>query len=445
MKLYHNCSILTMDGKGTSYPDGALVIENDKIIDVGNRKELTKKYQDAEKINLKGRLVMPGLINNHIHLAQSLFRGFSDDMTIEPWLFKRIWPLQSAHDRKTFLAGARLAMLEMSLSGTTTFVESMIVGYGLEELLEETRHSRMRARLAKVVMEPKKGSALPKELTENFEDSLEEARQVRQKIEDREKLDIWLAPRWTGMYNPPLLEKVNQVMDDEGFCSTIHFAEEKEDLIPMLKDGYSSPGDFLRKKGLLDRNYLLIHCTSLHEGDTDIMRKGKATLAHCPVSSMKMAMGYLDVPGMLASGVKVGIGTDGASCNNANDLLSEIKVAALLHKHQQHLPDLLPAEAALALGTRTGAESIFAGNLTGTLEAGKKADFITLDQEYAAPIPEYNLTSAAVYALTGRDVRDVFVDGVSLVRDGLHLVYDQEKIRADARQAMNQLRKRTGL
>lgn len=445
MKRYEHCTILTMDKKDRIIEDGSLVVENGRIIGLGSKSEMEQAYPQSERVDLGGRLVMPGLINNHFHLAQSMFRGFSDDMTIEPWLFERVWPLQAAHDEKTFLAGARLAMLEMSKSGTTTFMESMIVNYGLEALFEEVSRSGMRARLAKVVMEPRKGSLLPPELTQTLEHSLEEARQCRRKVTNSQMIDIWLGPRWTGMYNPHLIEVVNGVMDDDGFYSTIHFAEEIADVKAMFDGGYSSPGVFLKETGMLERPYLLVHCPRLGAEDLDILKTGRNTIAHCPVSAMKMAMGYLDVPGLLERGVAVGIGTDAPACNNSSDLLAEMKTAALLHKHQSGRPDVLSAKLALGMGTTIGARSIFADDIIGSLEVGKRADFITLDLDLAAPLPLYNLPSSVVYSLSGRDVRDVFVEGRQLVKSGTSLIYDEEKIRSDAREAMMTLLKRTGL
>ena len=445
MKRYEHCTILTMDPKDRIIENGALVVDNGLIVGVGTKVEMEKSYPQSERVDLWGRLVIPGLINNHFHLAQALFRGFSDDMTIEPWLFERVWPLQAAHDEKTFLAGARLAMLEMSKSGTTTFVESMIVNYGLEALFEEVSSSGLRSRLAKVVMEPRRGSLLPPELTQTWEHSLEDAIKCRRKVRNKEMVDIWLGPRWTGMYNPHLIEMVNGVMDDEGFFSTIHFAEEVADVRAMHDDGYTSPGDFLRGSGMLERPYLLVHCPRLGKKDLDILKTGRNTIAHCPVSAMKMAMGYLDVPGLLERGVAVGIGTDAPACNNSSDLIGEMKTAALLHKHQSGKPDVLSAKVALGMGTNIGARSIFADEIIGSLEVGKRADFITLDLDLAAPLPLYNLPSSVVYSLCGRDVRDVFVDGRQLVKSGISLIYDEEKIRSEAREAMKTLLKRTNL
>ncbi len=445
MKRYEHCTILTMDEKDTVIKDGSMVVDNGKIISLGTEVEMLKAYPHSDRVDLGGRLVMPGLINNHFHLAQSMFRGFSDDMTIDPWLFERIWPLQAAHDENTFLAGARLAMLEMSKSGTTTFVESMVVNYGLDALFEEVSSSGMRARLAKVVMEPRKGSLLPPALIQELDDSIKEARNCRSKVTNPDMVDIWLGPRWTGMYNPHLIEVVNGVMDDDGFISTIHFAEELADIDAMAGDGYTSPGKFLKLSGMLDRRYLLIHCPRLGPGDLDILGSGKVTIAHCPVSAMKMAMGYLDVPGLLDKGVAVGIGTDAPACNNSSDLLAEIKTAALLHKHQLGRPEVLSASLSLGLGTCIGARSIFAEDIIGSLEVGKRADFITLDLDYAAPLPFYNLPSSVVYSLCGRDVRDVFVDGKQLVKGGTSLIFDEEKVRSDAREAMTTLLKRTNI
>jgi 5-methylthioadenosine/S-adenosylhomocysteine deaminase len=160
---------------------------------------------------------------------------------------------------------------------------------------------------------------------------------------------------------------------------------------------------------------------------------------------MKMAMGYLDVPVLLDKGIAVGIGTDAPACNNSNDLFGEIKTAALLHKHHSGRPDVLSANLALRMGTSIGARSIFADDILGTLEVGKRADFISVDLDFAAPLPLYNLPSSVVYSLCGRDVRDVFVDGKQLVKNGISLIYDEEKIRSDASQAMMTLLKRANL
>ncbi len=445
MKRYEHGTILAMDQKGTIIHDGTLVVDGGQIVALGTTADMAQAYPQAQRVQLGGKLVLPGLINNHFHLAQTMFRGLADDMVLEPWLFGRIWPLQSAHDTETFLAGARLAMLEMSKTGTTTFVESMVIHYGLEALFEEVSRTGLRARLAKVVMEPMAGSALPPALTETLEGSLAEARSCRRKVTDADRVDIWLGPRWTGMYNPGLIEAVNDAMDTDGFASTMHFAESPEDVERILQDGYLTPGDFLQRTGMLERNYLLIHCPWLGEGDLDRLARGRATVAHCPVSAMKGSMGYADIPGMLERNIAVGIGTDAPACNNTSDLLAEIKTAALLHKHQTGRPDVLPAAQALAMGTRIGAASIFAGDTLGTLAPGKKADFITLALDWAAPMPEGNLPAAVVYALCGRDVCDVYVDGNAVVRQGESLIYDEERIQREARQALETLLKRADL
>lgn len=434
-----------MDPESRILSGGAMVVEDSLILALDREDVLRREHPEAEVRDLKGRLVLPGLINSHIHLAQSLFRGMTDDMTIEPWLFQRIWPLQAAHDTETFLAGARLAMLEMMLTGTTTFVESMIIHYGLAELLQEVETSGMRARLARVVMEPREGSLLPARLTESFETGLEEALRVRKLVKDPLRTDIWLGPRWTGMYNPLLLKKTVEAMDSYGLRATMHYAESPEDVDAIRQDTGLSPMQFAQDMGLTDREMLLIHCTYLDPEDPRRMGGQRASLAHCPSSSMKMAFGYADVPLLLETHTPVGLGTDAAACNNGNDLFSEMRITALLHKFRAQDPEVVPARQVLRMATSLGARAIFEPDHLGRLMPGFRADFITVDPAWAAPLPEGSWESALVYSLSGRDVRDVYVDGRQLVREGESLIYDQEKVRSDARRALELLRQRTGL
>ncbi len=444
MKLYCNGPILTMDTEKNYYTDGVLVEDEGKILDIGDR-ALFEMYPQAERVDLKGKLLMPGLINAHVHLSQALLRNQADDMELEPWLFGRVWPFQAAHTTESFLAGARLAMLEMLRSGTTTFVESMVIHYGLEALAEEVESIGMRGMLSKVVMREKKDVLLPPLLREKFDEALDEAIACKKNRSDGSLVDIWLGPRWTGMYDPELLDLVLGAMEDHGFSATLHFAESAEDVERIRVETGKSPLEFLADKGLMDSRMLLIHGTCLPETDLQYWKGVQASLVHCPVSAMKVGMGYADIPAMMAAGANVSLGTDAAACNNTHDLFREMRMVSLLHKHQQTDSSVMTAQTCLQMATLGGAKSLYLEDTIGSLEVGKDADMVTIDLDAAHLQPFLNPYGALVYCANGGDVCDVYVQGKQLVQGRECLVLDQEKVIFEAKKALGEIADRAGM
>ncbi|QRN85133.1 amidohydrolase [Clostridia bacterium] len=444
MRLFFNGPILTMDDEHHYYSDGVLVEDNGRIYAVGER-SLLEKYPRVEKVDLKGKLLMPGLINAHIHLSQALLRNQADDMELEPWLFDRVWPFQAAHTTESFLAGARLAMLEMLKSGTTTFVESMVIHYGLDALAEEVEKIGMRAMLSKVVMREKKDILLPPQLRERFSEALGEAVTCKKNRRKDSLVDIWLGPRWTGMYDAELLDLVREAMDEYDFTSTLHYAESAEDVQKINTEAGCSPLQLLADKGLLDRKLLIIHGTCLPDSDLIYLKKSRASLVHCPVSAMKVGMGYANIPAMLANGATVSLGTDAAACNNTHDVFREMRMVALLHKFQQKDSSLMNAETCLGMATKGGAKSLYQSNRIGTLEVGKDADMITINLDAAHLQPFRNPYGALVYCANGSDVSDVYVRGHQLVCEGECLTLDKERVLFEAKKAQLEVANRAGM
>lgn len=444
MRAFFNGPILTMDDEFHYYTDGALVENKGRILAVGEKKML-EEYPRAEKIDLKGKLLMPGLINAHIHLSQTLLRNEADDLELEPWLFGRVWPFQAAHTTESFLAGARLAMLEMLQSGTTTFVESMVIHYGLEALAEEVEKTGMRAMLSKVVMREKKDVMLPVPLREKFSEALKEAVSSKKNRGKDSLVDIWLGPRWTGMYDSELLDLVRGAMDEYDFTSTLHFAESMEDVQKIREVAGCSPLQLLQDKGLMDRKLLVIHGTCLPESDLVYWKNASASLVHCPVSAMKVGMGYANIPATISAGANVSLGTDAAACNNTYDLFREMRMVALVHKLEQKDTSVMQAKNCLEMATKGGAKGLYRSDTIGTLEAGKDADMITLNLDAAHLQPYRNPYGSLVYCANGSDVCDVYVRGKQLVHEGECLTLDQEKVIYEAKKAQLAVAKRAGL
>lgn len=443
MKAYFNGTVLTMDEQETIYENGVLIEDEGRIVAVGD-KSLLAEYPMASQVDLQGKLLMPGLVNAHVHLAQAMLRGQADDMALYPWLSERVWPFQSALDEESFLAGARLAMLEMMLSGTTTFVESMVIHYGLEALASEVDRSGLRAMLSKVVMDPLPGQSLPDQLSETFEESLAEAKEVRENRATDSLVDIWLGPRWTGMYNPSLLDKVAKAMVEDNFKATMHYAESAEDVAEIRRDTGYSALEFLDHKGILDLPMLLIHGTQFEEEDHHLWKDCKAGLVHCPVSAMKVGMGYANVPLMRSKGATICLGTDAAACNNTHDMFREMRALSLLHKYQLQDSSIQNAHDCLKMATIEGAKGLYISDVTGSLEAGKDADMITIDLNQPWLVPTRDIAPTLVYAATGRDVCDVYVRGKQLVSDGQSLIYDHQETMDAARRAFNRTAKKAG-
>lgn len=444
MRAFYNATILTMDDADTRHDDGVLVEDEGRIVALGPR-ELLEDYPQADRVDLGGRILMPGLVNAHVHLSQALLRGGADDMALVPWLTGRIWPFQAAHDTESFLAGARLAMLEMLCAGTTTFCESMVIHYGLEALCETVESVGMRAAIAKVVMRDTEGGMLPAKLRQPFDASLAEAVRARDARKPGGLVDVWLGPRWTGRFDDALLDLVREAMDAEDLCATIHYAESAEDTETIRAQTGREPIAYLAHKGLMARRTLIIHGTHLEPARAEHWQDARATLVHCPVSAMKVGMGYADIPGLAASGACVSLGTDAAACNNTHDLFREMRTASLLHKHQKEDPQVMPAAQCLAMATRNGAKSLYLDDRIGRLAVGLEADMITIETDAPHLQPLHDPAAALVYAANASDVRDVYVRGEQLVKEGQCLVLDAERVVYEARAAAKKVWDRAGL
>jgi cytosine/adenosine deaminase-related metal-dependent hydrolase len=430
MKIYHNAVIISMDKNRSIWENGAIAIDGTRIVEVGKTEEILEAYPQAEKIDVKNNLILPGLINCHVHTAQAMLRGMADDLDLMPMVMERFWPLQAQYSPKEGELSANLCLLEMLLSGTTTFVEAMLANnYGLDGVAKAILNSGMRGVISKIVMETLPGSLLPSGLAENRKESFAEAKSAYKNWHGYdEKLQIWLAPRWTGSFNPSLLEEVASVKDEYNMKITMHFAESKEDTDIIRQQTGLEPVSFLKKMEVAGPDMLLIHGTYLSKEDIDVMAETKTRLAHCPLSNMKIAMGYANVPLMLEKDVVVGLGTDGGPCNNNYDMFLEMRAAAMLHKDRSGDSKIVPAEKALEMATIDAAKALGMEKEIGSLEAGKKADFIIINLDQPHLTPSLNPVSTVVYAAKGSDVKTVIIDGKEVVKEGKILTIDLEKV-----------------
>lgn len=430
--LYINGLIITMDKERRIIRDGAIAVQDDRIIAVGKTSELKAQFPASSVVDLKSKTLMPGLIDAHVHMAQAMLRGSADDLPLMDWLIERIWPLQGSYTPEEGQASAELCMLEMLKSGTTTFVEAMLArNYGFDGLASSLQKSGMRGVLAKIVMaEPDGPTPLHPGLVESKESSFEEAISMHGKWHGKSdgRIQVWLAPRWTGNVNTEVMKEVARLMNKEKIRVTMHFAQSLEEVESIREKFNCDPVALLEELELIGDRLLLIHATNLSPEDIDGLARTHTHLVHCPLSNMKLAMGYTPVPALLNKGVNVTLGCDGAPCDNNYDMFIEMRTAAVIHKENEGDPTVLPAETVLEMATINGAKALGLDKEIGSLEVGKKADFIVLNTNQPHLIPSPNPISTIVYAAKGSDVEMVVIDGKTVVENGKVLTLNEDEI-----------------
>ncbi len=397
---------------------------------------------DGEAIDASGCYVMPGLVQTHIHLVQTIFRGLAEELSLLEWLRDRIWPLEAAHDEASLRATARLGLLDLLTTGTTTILD-MGTTHGGDIIAEELVASGIRARFGQTMMD--RGDGVPKGLRETTNASLHvNARLVMQWNEAADgRIGYAYAPRFALSCTRDLLEAVADITKRLGLLIHTHSNENIAERALIEAATGQAPTAYLDSIGLVNERSVIAHGVHLDEREIAILAERGASLTHCPSSNLKLGSGIADVRALRDRGITVGIGADGAACNNRLDGFDELRLAGLLAA-SLHGPGALTAWELLAMGTRDGAKALRLDGEIGTLEVGKKADLIVLDPARLAG-PAGDPATRIVYGGGSRAVRDVIVDGRALVRDFRPLTFDAAEVHARAAEALPGLAKRAGL
>lgn len=404
------------------------------------------------RIQAKGMALVPGLVDTHMHLAQSLLRGCADDLSLVDWLKKRVWPIQAAFTEADGRVSAELSMLEMVKSGTTSFVGVDVVSrYGFDGIAESVAKAGMRGALAKSVMDSpgygRKGRIMPEGLVEEKGATIREARSMVRKwngVKDG-LVRTWVAPRSLGGCSRGLYEEVAGLAREMRTRVTMHLAEVREDVRYAKQNFGLTPFEFIQKVGLAGPRSLFAHMVWLSGSDVRSVGKTKSNVAHCPSSNTKLASGFAKVPELLEGGANVGLGCDGAPSNNSYDMIREMKLAAVIHKARLLDPLTMPAASVLDMATINGAKAMGMDKEVGSIEVGRKADLVLVDLKKPHLIPYRDVVSNLVYAAMGSDVDTVLVDGRVLVRRGKALTLDEERILSEAQRRQDELISRSGV
>lgn len=404
--LIHNCTILPMSGKGIT-EKGFIAVKDGKISQIGKATEaLSKKAKRT--LNGQGKMASPGLVNCHTHAAMTLFRGVAEDKPFDKWWRETIWPLEQKLKRSHVYDGALLGCLEMIKSGTTCFADMY---FHEDAVAEAVNKSGLRAVLAPGIIEAGSSKMGRKMLQE----AIKIAREYHGCADGR--INIRLGPHTASTCSPELLKEVRKAAFKLKIGLHIHLAESKSMAEAERKNFGLTEVELLEKVDLLKPDVLAAHCIHLSKKDMQILKRHDVKVAYNPVANMKLASGVPKIHDLLKLGVTVGIGTDGAACNNSFDMFESMKIAALLQKAYYADPTVLPAGKVLRMATVEGAKALGLDNIVGSLEVGKKADLILINFEKPHLTPTHDFYANLVYSAHGSDVDTVIVDGEILMEN----------------------------
>lgn len=393
--------MVTQNKKREVLQNASILIENDSIKDIGQ----VSASADQE-IDGTGKIVAPGLVNTHTHLSMTLFRGYADDMKLQDWLQKKIWPLESRLNGEDCYFGALLGSAEMIRSGTTTFVDMY---FHMEDVARAVSKSGLRGYLSYGTIDlfdPVKSSA-ERQNVQKFHEY------VKQLANPRVRFAV--GPHAPYTCSEEMLHWAKEFAEKNNSILHIHVAETRREQADSHKQHGVRVVEYLEKIGALSKNMLAAHCVWLTKNEIKLLAEAQVKVAHCPVSNMKLASGGVaPLPEMFEAGIPVGLGTDGAASNNSLDMFETMKMCALLHKASRWDPTILAAQKVLDLATIEGAKALGADHEIGSIEVGKKADIILLDAKSPNLTPIHGketIVSNMVYSASSGNVDTTIVDG----------------------------------
>lgn len=420
--LIEGGTIITQDKKRRIF-QGNIFIEEDKIIEIGEGAGAKEKPEFV--IDAKNDMVLPGFVNLHTHVPMSLLRGYADDMVLEDWLQKKIWPAEARFNPDLIRAGTELALLEMIASGTTSFADM----YFFEnEIAEQTEKSGLRGFLAETVIDfdTPDGKA---------EDRFQRCEYFVKRWLKNPLITPVVAPHAAYTCSPETLQKCADIAERYETLIHAHCSETRKEVYDVQKRYGLRPVEQFKKYGILGPRTILAHCGWITKSEVKTIAKAGASIAHCPVSNMKLATGgYAPLPELFDANGNAGLGTDGAASNNSFDMFDTMKFCALLHKQHRWDPTVLPAQKVLDLATIGGATALHREDI-GSIEIGKKADIIVVGSSSPNMIPVFNPVSNIVYAARGADVKTTIVDGKILMLNREFTTLNPEKVLKRAERA----------
>ena len=412
--------IIPIEPAGVVLENHALVMQDGLILALLPRADALRDYRGATVIDRPCHVLLPGLVNAHTHAAMTLFRGLADDMPLETWLNGHIWPAEARWVTPDFVRdGTELALLEMLLGGTTTCGDMY---YFPDVVARAVADAGMRATVGMIVLE------FPTVWARSPDEYLSKGLAIRDQFKGHPRVSTMFAPHAPYTVADHTFERIRMLADELDAPIQMHVLETAAERSDSLNQYRQYPLQRLDALGIVTPLLAAVHMTQLEPDDIGLLARRGANVVHCPESNLKLASGFCPVPDLVAAGVNVALGTDGAASNNDLDMFGEMRTAALLAKGTAQRADVLPASTVLAMATLNGARALGLGDRVGSLVPGKEADLVCVDLERPATQPVQCPVSQLVYAASREQVTDVWVAGQQLLKDGHALMADSAGI-----------------
>ncbi|MGI9167750.1 MAG: amidohydrolase family protein [Pyrinomonadaceae bacterium] len=418
-------TIVTMSEARQVIEDGGIAFKDGRIVAVGPRGEIAKGYAGRQTLDATDRIIIPGLINGHTHVPMTLFRGLADDLDLQEWLTKYIFPAEAKNVTEEFVrVGTRLGLAEMIRGGTTTYCDMY---YFEDAIADETAKAGVRGILGETVID------FPVADNKTNAEAMAYVERFVKKWQGHELIIPAIAPHAPYTVSEEHLKAARAFSDRTGAPIVTHISETKREVDDSLKAKGATPIDYLARIGFLNDRVIAAHVVWPSEGEIGILKRFGVGVVHNPQSNMKLAAGVAPLPQMMRDGLRLGLGTDGAASNNDLSMWEEMDTVAKLHKVFSGDPKVISAQQAFELATIRGAEALHLEKEIGSLEAGKRADLVIVERDALNQIPVYNIYSDLVYATKASDVRTVIINGRIVMRDRRLLTLDEAEIKASAR------------
>jgi 5-methylthioadenosine/S-adenosylhomocysteine deaminase len=417
-------TIVTMNNARDVIEDGGLAVRGGRIVAIGPRVQIERRYTARQKINSVGKLITPGLINGHTHIPMVLFRGLADDLDLQDWLTKYIFPAEAKNVSEEFVrAGTRLGLAEMIRGGTTTYCDMY---YFEDAIAEETSRAGVRAVLGETVID------FPVADNKTNAEAMAYVEKFVSHWKGNDLIVPAIAPHAPYTVSEEHLKAAREFSDRTGAPIVTHVSETKRELDDSVKAKGASPVAYLDRIGFLNDRVIAAHVVWPQGSDISILKKRGVGVVHNPQSNMKLASGVAPVPRMMNEGVFVGLGTDGAASNNDLNMWEEMDTVAKLHKVFSGDPKVISAQQAFELATIRGAQALHLDKEIGSLEMGKRADLLIIERDALNQIPLYNVYSDLVYATKSFDVQSVIINGRVVMQNRRLFTLNEPQIKREA-------------
>ncbi len=440
--------VVTMNPQRDVLEEASILIVGDTIAAIGTRQKLMAQNPECEVIDCREAIIIPGMVNTHTHLFQTLLKGLGDDMVLKKWFTCMTGPSAVELTEEDVSAAAMHGCVESLRSGVTSLVDFMYAHPrpGLTaKVVEAFQITGIRGHVCRGFLTTGAEHGIPSRLIETPEQALADAKKlIYQYNRPESRVKVGIAPSMIWALDEKVLRGTRELANETGALITTHVAETDFEIAQSQLRFQSTDTEFLSEIGFLGSDVLAVHCVQCSSRDIRALKHYDVRVSHNPCSNMYLASGVAPIPEMLAAGITVGLGSDGPASSNNHSLFQAMKMAALVQKGVHRDPTIMTAEKVLEMATIDGARAIGLEHLIGSIEVGKKADIVIVGTDHPAMTPVHHPVSSLVYSALGHEVTDVFVDGEPLLREGKFTRINEREVLLRSKLAANSLAERAG-